>query len=655
MKNKSFAKINLFFASIKKSVASFRRKFLKPFWQKFSEKLPRTSRFLTSRTNLKNLMFILKFGAIILAGIVSVWYIFGKQYGAESAEFIRLHPEITGYSTLIMIFVAFLFFGIIGNVVWSIGALFSIITVVMFINEEKMRSRNTPFMIEDLSMTSEAGSLTDMINWTNLFWALFTIAAILVVCFFINKLLKKIPHHKFSKKYKYLAQIIIVTSSITLLSYHTDFLRTKLSDQGKTTVRVDWLNSTIDFTNPAYNYLENGYIVGTISALQSNAQKKPEGYSKAKIQEIVEKYTKLANQENKNRQNNISDKKVNIVFIMSESFADPAKIKHIYNYGNTDPIPYTRSIMEKYSSGQATTAEYGGGTANVEFEALTGLSNYFLNTIPYTSLVSGNSSVPSIAKTLKSNGYSTTAIHPYAKTMYKRNLVYPNLGIDNFIGLDTMKNPTKLENSRYVSDQSAFNQVIETLNQTDGADFVHLVTMQNHMPYSGGTYNTRSFPIMNISGKDSDVVAWETYLEGINKSDEALKNFIEKIQTSDEKTMVVFWGDHWPGIAEPLFENYQEKNDVQRTPLFIYSNFQTDKKSLGITSLNYLQVKVLDQIGAKLSPFQQLLLENSKNNLALTKKETINKTEALSDYEMIEYDILSGGKYSLGDFYGYEN
>ena len=170
------------------------------------------------------------------------------------------------------------------------------------------------------------------------------------------------------------------------------------------------------------------------------------------------------------------------------------------------------------------------------------------------------------------------------------------------------------------------------------------------MPYDSGTYSSNDFPVKNIAGSDSEARSWETYLQGINKSDTALKEFIEKLQTLNEKTIVVFWGDHWPGIASALL-NSNQKADAQSTPLFIYSNFNTDKKELNQISLNYLQVKIFDQIGARLSPFQQLLLENSKKNPALTKKISPQDTQELKDYEMIEYDILSGKRYSAGSFY----
>ena len=234
--------------------------------------------------------------------------------------------------------------------------------------------------------------------------------------------------------------------------------------------------------------------------------------------------------------------------------------------------------------------------------------------------------------------------------MYKRNVAYPNLGFDNF--LDSTKLPEeKIDNSAYSSDESAFNRIFDALKSSNSPDFIHLVTMQNHMPYTENTYNSKNFPIKNISGGDDEAKYWETYLEGINKSDQALEKFIEKIQNFNEKTIVVFWGDHWPGIASAFLNKEDLKNSTQNTPLFIYSNFETEKKDIGTTSLNYLQTKILERANVKLSPFQYLLLDTAKENPALTKKIKTNQSQALKDYELIEYDILAGSKYSLGDFF----
>jgi arylsulfatase len=534
------------------------------------------------------------------------------------------------------------------------GVLFSLATIVMYINAEKIASRNTPFLPEDLAMSGEAGGLASMINFGRFSNMFFMIAVIIIITIIANKISKKIWHFKFSKKQKiaiFIPQIALILICAHFLNSYTLEIR-NLSGKG-TFIKVENLETSIDFTDQAYNYRTNGFILATISNLQTKTQKQPEGYSKEAVQKIIQKYKKIAEENNKNRKK-LSDEKVNVVYVMSESFIDPKLGKHLYDYGNKEPIPYTKKIKNSQSSGWAASSEYGGGTANVEFEALTGLSNFFLNSIPYTSIVPANKDTPSIVKNFNENGYETIAMHPYNRNMYRREVVYPNLGFQEYKSADDFKNNSKIDNSKYISDESAFNEVLAELKNSQKPKFIHLVTMQNHMPYEENAYSEHNFSVNAKNGANPEnAKTIQAYLEGISRSDKAMKNFLSEIKKLNEKTIVVFWGDHWPGIYGEMFEKELNKNDIRRTPLFVYSNFEKEKQDLGTSSLIYNQILALNSFDSKLSAFQYLLSDLREKYPALTKQfvKTDEKSDILKDFEMIEYDILSGNKYSLGDFY----
>lgn len=593
---------------------------------------------------------------IYLLGAFLTKYILNLQFGGweKANEFLSKNPKITEYSKIVIILVSFLFVGIFRNWRISMGILFSLATIVMYINTEKMASRNTPFLPEDLAMSGEAGGLASMINLERFLNMLFTIVVIIIITIIINKISKKIWHFKFSKKQKiaiFITQIALILICAHFLNLHTLEIR-NLSGKG-TFIKVENLETSIDFTDQAYNYRTNGFILATISNLQTKTQKQPEGYSKEAVQKIVQKYQKIAEENNKNRKK-ISDEKVNVVYVMSESFIDPKLGKHLYDYGNKEPIPYTQEIKKSQSSGWAASSEYGGGTANVEFEALTGLSNFFLNSIPYTSIVSANKDTPSIVKNFNENGYKTIAMHPYNRNMYRREVVYPNLGFQEYKSADGFKNNSKIDNSKYISDESAFNEVLAELKNSQKPEFIHLVTMQNHMPYEENAYSEHNFNVNAKNGANPEnAKTIQAYLEGISRSDKAMKNFLSEIQKLNEKTIVVFWGDHWPGIYGEMFEKELNKNDIRRTPLFVYSNFEKEKQDLGTSSLIYNQILALNSFDSKLSAFQYLLSDLREKYPALTKQfvKIDEKSDILKDFEMIEYDILSGNKYSLGDFY----
>ena len=593
---------------------------------------------------------------IYLLGAFLTKYILNLQFGdwEKANEFLSKNPKIAEYSQIITILVSFLFVGIFRNWRISMGVLFSLATIVMYINAEKIASRNTPFLPEDLAMSGEAGGLASMINFGRFSNMFFMIAVIIIITIIANKISKKIWHFKFSKKQKiaiFIPQIALILICAHFLNSYTLEIR-NLSGKG-TFIKVENLETSIDFTDQAYNYRTNGFILATISNLQTKTQKQPEGYSKEAVQKIIQKYKKIAEENNKNRKK-LSDEKVNVVYVMSESFIDPKLGKHLYDYGNKEPIPYTKKIKNSQSSGWAASSEYGGGTANVEFEAITGLSNFFLNSIPYTSIVPANKDTPSIVKNFNENGYETIAMHPYNRNMYRREVVYPNLGFQEYKSADDFKNNSKIDNSKYISDESAFNEVLAELKNSQKPKFIHLVTMQNHMPYEENAYSEHNFSVNAKNGANPEnAKTIQAYLEGISRSDKAMKNFLSEIKKLNEKTIVVFWGDHWPGIYGEMFEKELNKNDIRRTPLFVYSNFEKEKQDLGTSSLIYNQILALNSFDSKLSAFQYLLSDLREKYPALTKQfvKTDEKSDILKDFEMIEYDILSGNKYSLGDFY----
>lgn len=593
---------------------------------------------------------------VYLLGTFLTKYILNLQFGGweKANEFLSKNPKIAEYSQIVTILISFLFVGIFRNWRISMGVLFSLATIVMYINTEKIASRNTPFLPEDLAMSGEAGGLASMINFGRFSNMLFMIAVIIIITIIANKISKKIWHFKFSKKQKiaiFIPQTALILICAHFLNLHTLEIR-NLSGKG-TFIKVENLETSIDFTDQAYNYQTNGFILATISNLQAKTQKQPEGYSKEAVQKIVQKYKKIAEEKNKNRKK-LSDEKVNVVYVMSESFIDPKLGKHLYDYGNKEPIPYTQEIKKSQSSGWAASSEYGGGTANVEFEALTGLSNFFLNSIPYTSIVPANKDTPSIVKNFNENGYKTIAMHPYNRNMYRREVVYPNLGFQEYKSADDFKNNLKIDNSKYISDESAFNEVLAELKNSQKPKFIHLVTMQNHMPYEENAYSEHNFSVNARNGANPEnAKTIQAYLEGISRSDKAMKNFISEIKKLNEKTIVVFWGDHWPGIYGEMFEKELNKNDIRRTPLFVYSNFEKEKQDLGTSSLIYNQILALNAFDSKLSPFQYLLSDLREKYPTLTKQfvKANEKSDILKDFEMIEYDISSGNKYSLGDFY----
>ena len=406
-----------------------------------------------------------------------------------------------------------------------------------------------------------------------------------------------------------------------------------------------------------HNYQANGFVGGFLYNLDIPAMKRPPGYSRATMERIVAKYTAEAEKQYGDRDPHALDD-VNVVTILSESFSDLTRLKGM-KLGE-DPMPRTRELMKQGPHGHMLTQKIGGGTSTMEFETLTGLSmsqfNSALDT-PFQQLVPHYRTFPSAVEMFNQLGHKTLAIHPYSPTMYQREHVYPILGFSDFISQDQMTHRGTIEKNRYISDASAFSQVLDAIQSNDKSVFVNLVTMQNHTPYVG----RYSDPVKVEGLNDRAAAVVGGYARGISYSDQAIADFISAVDQSHEKTIVVLYGDHLPaGTPKALYR----KNNVRvlhETPFFIHSNFgEASSEELPTTSPIFFLPHIVDMAGAPLSPYYTMLRDLEGHVSAMEQGEMIGadnaKTspkslppasqELLRDYRLVEYDLAVGKRYS---------
>ncbi|WP_051258453.1 LTA synthase family protein [Atopococcus tabaci] len=410
------------------------------------------------------------------------------------------------------------------------------------------------------------------------------------------------------------------------------------------------------------NYYNNGFVGGFLYNLQTKPMEKPSAYSKERMKDLTEKYRSFANSLNEEREGALDE--VNVVFIMNESFSDPLRLKGFH--GNKDPISYFRSLREESLSGMTLAQGYGGGTGNSEFEALTGLSlEPFAPTIssPYTQIADKMHQLPSVVRRLKRNGHHATAIHPYNTTMYKRQDVYRSLGFDDFLYADTMRYTGTVGSNLYISDREAYREALVVMEETEEKDFIHLVTMQNHMPY-GTKYPHTSFQSRGSGNKEEA----DGYLQDLAYSDQALRFLIAELERVDEHVLVVFWGDHLPSFYG---ENVTQQNSelaLHQTPLLIYSNKLNLQGSVGTISPVFLMNQVTEAVDAEKTPFDALLTALSARLPAFEKGMYVEAGEPtpkkfrselspkasqlLEEYHLLQYDLTTGEQYAkeLGFF-----
>ncbi|MFQ7235774.1 MAG: LTA synthase family protein [Enterococcus hulanensis] len=538
-------------------------------------------------------------------------------------------------------FVLLIFYGWISSFLGSLktGSIFYTLTVigVGIANYLKMKYRMEPIYPDDLKMITEFGMIRDMVGIPLfILFILLLAVGIFLIVFSIRKSLK------LEKKRQWLRVGLFVLTS-GLLIYIGGF-----NQQGNLLRKA--YNKTALWIpySQKMNYYNTGFMGGFLYNLPVEAMEKPENYSAAAVKKVTKEY--------QNKTKEATDEKPNIVYVMSESFSDPGRLDGVEIFGG-DPLQDYRAVANKTYSGQMLSQNYGGGTANIEFEALTGFSMELFNaqmTTPYTMLVPEFHSFPSLVGTLKGRGYETTAIHPYNTSMYKRKDVYKTFGFDQFLDESTMKHTDKIENNPYISDEAAYQEIFDHLEKNKKPQFLHLVTMQTHMPYEN-KYNDLTY---GVQGDNSSAV--RSYLQDIAYSSEALKAFLEKLDDLPERTLVVFWGDHLPGIYSDAIQEENQGHQLHETEFLMYDNRHQLNNQQVTTSPFYFAADLFQQGRLQLTGFQSLLVALQKELPAFEKgmyyqsgqwfKEArLNKQQEkiYHDYQMIQYDITAGKQYSL--------
>jgi phosphoglycerol transferase MdoB-like AlkP superfamily enzyme len=569
----------------------------------------------------------------------------------DTLEWISGNTKNFFLSTLLVFFIYLFSLSLIGNIYISSIICLIIFAALGYSNESKLSLLGEPLYPVDFYQIKHVKCLFNMIGGSI---STFTILIIIAIIFFIVYRIKKS-----SKIYLSMFQraVLLVLSCFVIYSYvHFD----------KTFINELTMRAGVDVIlwNQPENYNSNGFIFGLLSNLQNNVIEEPEGYSEEVIRQISEKYIQEANKLN-NERASTEAVSPNIVFIMSETFWDPTRLSNI-NF-SADPMPNIRDIMSSYSSGWLLSPAYGGGTANVEFEALTGLSMYNLvpGSVPYQQNLDKKSSFPSIVSLLEEKGYDTLAIHPYNKVFYKRDKVYNALGFNSFIGQAEMKHTEMLSKNSYISDQAVVEEVMNKLKENSKSLFIHTVTMQNHLPISEGKYGTNSIAINGLSEEPTKEL--ETYSEGIKQTDLAVKSLVDNLAEFNEPTIVVFWGDHLPALNTSIYEeagyynsdSYINERNLSETPLFIYANFDLEKKSLKTLSPAFLGVTLFDMLGQPISPYYAMLkdlqshLPGLKNTVTVDSEGNIKneltdeENLLIKNYKLIQYDLMNGKDYSL--------
>lgn len=403
------------------------------------------------------------------------------------------------------------------------------------------------------------------------------------------------------------------------------------------------------------NYREKGFLRTLLSEIQYLKEKAPEGYSVEEVAEISDSYAEKY--DNRLMEQNIQPE--NVIVIMNESWAD---FRYISEFHGSDTItPYIDSMSENVIKGAVHVPIFGAGTANSEYEVLTGNSMQFLNpsNIAYQLYISDDEY--GMANIFKNNGYRTIALHPNLADNWNRDKVYPKMDFEEFIsGYDW----PGAEFIRWcMSDESSYNRVIDIYeNKAEGEKvFSFLVTMQNH-----GGYDWEEYESSVDLGYEEQYPLTEQYLSLIRESDQAFEKLIHHFENVDEPTMIVMFGDHLPNIDQEFYdklfgesaENLQllDKQKMYTTPYVIWANYDIPEMDLELSS-NYLGTYIMYLAGIKLPDYQKCLYEfmqsvpvigmgmimDAEGNWYHMEEVPEDIAKILQDYEMLQYNNIFDG------------
>ena len=326
--------------------------------------------------------------------------------------------------------------------------------------------------------------------------------------------------------------------------------------------------------------------------------------------------------------------KPNILFLQLESFIDPELFRHVAF--SEDPIPYFREISKHYSAGSLTVPACGTGTANTECEFMTGLSMHFFGPgeYPFKSVLS-EEPVESVARDLKSIGYSTHAIHNHRAMFYNRHIVFANMGYDTFTSVEYMSDIQKTPKG-WAKDKILTSQIMDALKSTKQKDYIYTISVQGHGQYPSEKLLSDPDIKVTAAPDESAKNKYEYYANEVHEMDEFIHDLTTKLADYDEKVLLVMYGDHIPAldIAE---ENYAAK-DLFQTQYVIWSNYEMDKKDKDVAAYQ-LSSEVLDRAGIHVGTttlYHQLHDHDAP--------------DYLSGLKALGYDMIYGEHYIYGGY-----
>ena len=474
------------------------------------------------------------------------------------------------------------------------------------INGVILATRVTPFTGPDLHLLTDGMALLEkyLPKWG-------VIVALIVLGFFaltLFGLILKGP--KFKGKLKYRWNIPLVLAGFLVFA-------------GLTQLALEKRVLSNYFGNIAFAYEDYGYPYCLGVTIFDTGITCPRDYSEGEIKRI------------ENTEKNLPETKdgdhPNIIFLQLESFFDPKLVDYLEM--SEDPIPVFRKLMKEYTSGYYKVPSVGAGTANTEFESITGMSLHYFGPgeYPYKSILKETTceSAPYILKDL---GYSTHAIHNNEANFYGRRSIFPNLGFDTFTSAEYMPEEEDKNPLGWTRDRVLTEEIIKCLDSTeDQPDYVYTISVQGHGSYPEEPELEE--PEITVTGSPTEAKnnQWEYYVNQIREMDDFVKELTDALEKYPEDVILVMYGDHLPTM-DLTVEDVKNRYLFQ-TQYVMWDNFGLEKKDVNLAAYQ-MAAEVLDRVG---------IHEGTIFRYHQARRNTKNYQV---DLETLQYDLLYGERYS---------
>lgn len=487
------------------------------------------------------------------------------------------------------------------------------------INGGILLSRMTPFTLYDLQ------NVADGLTIATTYYSMTQITlAIIVMGLLIAAIILIFIRSRKWKNINYLRSIaVILISALVTAGATVGMIRSG---------RVDTF-----FGNLNYAYRDYGLAYCFLTTSVSGGISKPKGYSAELIEGILENKTEKG-LDTKLAQKDDSLDHPNIIVLQMESFTVAQDYANIEV--SKDPTPVFNELYKNYTSGSFEVPACGAGTANTEFEVLTGISAKFFGPgeYPYKGKLREHT-LESMAYVARSHGYECSALHDHRALFYNRNEVYADLGFDTFTSVEYM-NHVSFTPTNWCKDTVLTGEIMEIMQDTESRDFMHVISVEGHGAYP--TERVFKNPYTEVTAPDEETKwKYEYYLNECHEMDTFIGELIEAIEESGEPTVMIIYGDHIPAL-DVKEENYRQ-DDLYSTRYVIWDNIGLPKEDRDIHSYESGAI-LLEDAGL---PHEGILFDYQQCNAP-------DSDGYLADQEAIAYDMLYGKHYSFGGKVPYE-